>query len=72
MREGAELVNASGETAGRITSGGFGPTLDAPVAMGYVDIRHAATGTTLRARVRNREIEVEVASPVFVQTHYAR
>lgn len=72
VREGAELVNASGETAGRITSGGFGPTLDAPVAMGYVDIRHAATGTTLRARVRNREIEVEVASPVFVQTHYAR
>ncbi len=72
VREGAELVDASGEPAGAVTSGGFGPTVDAPVAMGYVSVRHAASGTRLLARVRNREIEVEVTSPVFVETHYAR
>src|SRR5690606_37645175 len=42
LREGVEVFTAGGEKAGIITSGGFGPSAGAPVAMGYVDARHAA------------------------------
>ncbi len=72
VREGAELVDDSGTAVGVVTSGGFGPSVDAPVAMGYVDAAHARTGTRILARVRNREIAVEVTSPVFVEQRYAR
>ncbi|MDQ6704132.1 MAG: glycine cleavage system aminomethyltransferase GcvT, partial [Pseudomonadota bacterium] len=44
-REGSEIVTLDGQTIGRITSGGFAPSLGRPVAMGYVDAAHAAPGT---------------------------
>ena len=40
-REGTEILSVAGEPVGRITSGGFGPSLDAPIAMGYVNADHA-------------------------------
>src|SRR3546814_18926997 len=54
VREGAVLQNEHGDVVGKVTSGGFGPTLGAPVAMGYVDAGLAAEGTTMQARVRGR------------------
>lgn len=72
VREGAELVNPAGQPVGRITSGGFGPSLNAPVAMGYVATDHSPVGTTLRALVRNREIDCEVHALPFVQQRYVR
>ncbi|HYD79526.1 MAG TPA: glycine cleavage system aminomethyltransferase GcvT [Paucimonas sp.] len=72
VREGAELVDAEGRVIGKVTSGTFGPTLNAPVAMGYVDAAHAAVGTTFSAMVRGKAIPVEVVKTPFVPQRYYR
>ena len=55
-----------------MTSGGFGPTLEAPVAMGYVEIAFAKVGTPLSAMVRGKPVPIEVASTPFVPQRYYR
>ena len=55
-----------------VTSGGFGPTLEAPVAMGYVETALAKPGTQLAAMVRGKPVPVEVASTPFVPQRYYR
>ena len=72
VREGAELQDGKGNTIGTVTSGGFGPTLEAPVAMGYVATEFAKLGTELIAIVRNREIPVTVAKMPMVPQRYHR
>lgn len=72
VREGAELVDAEGCVVGRVTSGGFGPTLGAPVAMGYVETRLTALGTALSAIVRGKPVPVEVVKAPFVPQRYYR
>ena len=57
---------------GAVTSGGFGPSLDAPIAMGYVGRSAAATGTRLFAEVRGKRLPVTVADLPFVPTRYKR
>lgn len=71
-REGAELVDADGKIVGKITSGGFGPTVGAPVAMGYVESAHAQIGSALHAMVRGKPIPVEVAKMPFSPARYFR
>jgi aminomethyltransferase len=72
VREGAELVDADGRSVGKVTSGGFGPTVNAPVAMGYVNIDHAKIGTALNAIVRGKPVAVEVAKTPFTPQRYFR
>ncbi len=72
VREGAEIQDSDGNTVGHVTSGGFGPTLEAPVAMGYVSIDYAKLGTELKAIVRNREIPLTVAKMPAVPQRYFR
>jgi len=72
VREGAELTDESGKTVGSVTSGGFGPTVEAPVAMGYVETGHAAAGTRLNAMVRGKALPVTVAKMPFVEQRYYR
>ena len=72
VREGAPLTTVGGQGTGRVTSGGFGPTLGAPVAMGYVGVEQAQPGTRLLAEVRGRQVEVEVAKMPFVEQRYYR
>jgi aminomethyltransferase len=72
VREGADLVDESGKTIGKVTSGGFGPTLGAPVAMGYVTTELAKPGTGLQAIVRGKPVAVEVAKTPFVPQRYYR
>jgi aminomethyltransferase len=72
VREGAELVDAQGARVGKVTSGGFGPTVGGPVAMAYVDIAHAAIGTALHAIVRGKTVSVEVAKTPFLPQRYYR
>lgn len=72
VREGTELVDASGRKVGIVTSGGFGPTLEAPVAMGYVETALAKPGTALSAMVRGKAVPVEVATTPFVPQRYYR
>ena len=61
LRGGSMLHGPDGVDAGNVTSGGFGPTLDAPVAMGYVETTLARPGTMLSGIVRGKTMPVEVA-----------
>lgn len=72
VREGSELLDSAGNPAGRVTSGGFGPTVGAPVAMGYVDIAHSKLDTELHAIVRGKPHPVRVVKTSFVEQHYYR
>ncbi len=73
MREGTELfVEEDGAAVGMITSGGFGPTLGAPVAMGYVPAAQAAPGTRLLASLRGKMLPVTVTKMPFVKAGYKR
>lgn len=63
-REGAELF-AGDEPIGRVTSGTFSPTLEASIAMGYVQSSHAAPGTAVEVDIRGRRESAEVCSLPF-------
>jgi aminomethyltransferase len=74
VREGAPLFadQASTEQVGTVTSGGFGPSLNAPVAMGYVPTALASSGTQLFAEVRGQRLPLRVAATPFVPNTYKR
>lgn len=72
MREGTELFAGDGTPVGRVTSGGFGPSEEAPIAMGYVAAAHAGLGTTLLGDVRGKRLPVTVAAMPFHPTTYKR
>ena len=71
VREGAPIF-AGGTHVGVMTSGGFAPTVNAPIAMGYVSAEHAAHGTRLEAEVRGKRISVTTAPMPFVPQYYHR
>jgi aminomethyltransferase len=74
VREGALLFpnDTAGEPVGKVTSGGFGPSLNAPVAMGYVPTAQSALGTRLFAEVRGQRLPMQVAAMPFVTNTYKR
>ena len=72
MREGVELFAGDGTPVGRVTSGGFGPSVNAPIAMGYVARSHASIGTTLMGEVRGKRLPVIVSGLPFHPTSYKR
>jgi aminomethyltransferase len=74
MREGVPLYDGEddGAQVGAITSGGFGPSVEAPVAMGYADADHTQNGTTLWGEVRGKRMGVEVVSLPFVPARFKR
>ena len=57
---------------GQVTSGGFGPTINAPVAMGYVVDAESKPGNTLLADVRGKRVPVAVSELPFVKPSYKR
>jgi len=71
-REGAPVATPAGETVGVVTSGGFSPTLSAPIAMGYVPPTLAAPGTPLAVIVRGKAQAAEVVALPFVPHRYHR
>jgi aminomethyltransferase len=71
-REGAEIKSSEGAPIGKITSGGFGPSLGAPIAMGYVERVFAAPGTPVALVVRGKDIPAAVAALPFVPHRYHR
>jgi len=71
-REGTEIVDAGGAAIGNITSGGFGPSAEGPVAMGYVAIEHAQPGTQVQLMVRGTERPAKVVEMPFVPHRYYR
>ena len=74
VREGALLFAdaASSEAIGKVTSGGFGPSLNAPVAMGYLPTSLSANGTQVFAEVRGQRLPLQVAAMPFVPNTYKR
>ncbi|MGA9299038.1 MAG: glycine cleavage system aminomethyltransferase GcvT [Bradyrhizobium sp.] len=74
VREGATLFadEMSSQPIGTVTSGGFGPSLNAPVAMGYLPSSHAAPGNLVFAEVRGQRLALRVAPMPFVPNTYKR
>jgi aminomethyltransferase len=72
VREGAELFDAEDNRIGVVTSGGFGPSVGKPVAMGYVTIANAEVGTTVYAEVRGKRLPMTVSKMPFVTPGYYR
>lgn len=72
VREGAELYGEDGRHIGKVTSGGFGPSVGKPVAMGYVDIAYAELGTIVEAEVRGKRLPMVVSRMPFVTPGYYR
>jgi aminomethyltransferase len=72
VREGAEIVDAGGNVIGQVSSGGFGPSLGAPVAMGYVKASYMAIDSEVWAVVRGKRVPMKVAKTPFVPQRYYR
>lgn len=72
VREGAEIVNAAGEIIGSVCSGGFGPSLGGPLAMGYLDSAYLALDTPVWAIVRGKQVPLLVSKMPFVPQRYYR
>ncbi len=71
-REGAEIADANGRIVGRVTSGGFSPTLSRPIAMGFVPPELSTPGTKLSVFVRGKSQGAEVTGLPFVAHRYVR
>ena len=71
-REGTEIKSAEGATIGKVTSGGFGPTVNGPVSMGYVERAFAEPGTPLQLIVRDKPMAASVVALPFVPHRYVR
>ena len=72
VRADAALTDDAGKTVGRVTSGGFGPSVQHPVAMGYVATAHASPGTRVFADVRGTRVPVEIVSLPFTPHRYRK
>ncbi|HVU29802.1 MAG TPA: glycine cleavage system aminomethyltransferase GcvT [Sphingomicrobium sp.] len=72
VREGALVLDGEGNEIGRVTSGGFSPSLQRPIAMGYVAAPFAPMGTALKLEQRGKLFEARVAPMPFVPHRYHR
>jgi aminomethyltransferase len=72
IREGAAVIDDTGATIGTVTSGGFSPTLQRPIAMAYVPMELSETGTAVTIEQRGKKIACTVADMPFVSHHYHR
>ncbi|WP_342642997.1 glycine cleavage system aminomethyltransferase GcvT [Rhodoligotrophos ferricapiens] len=71
-RQGATITSADGTPIGQVTSGGFSPSLGQPIALGYVDIAHAAPDTAVSIIVRDKPLAAQVVRLPFVPHRYVR
>ena len=72
VRDHTELQDGQGNKIGEITSGLLGPTIDKPIAMGYLDAAFCAVGTQVVAIVRGKPVPMVVSAMPFVPTNYFR
>lgn len=72
VREGADIVDAQGQVIGHVTSGGFGPSISKPIAMGYVESEFAVVDTMVYAIVREKKVPMVVTKMPFVPQRYYR
>ena len=74
MREGVEIfaTETSKEAIGKITSGGYGPTVGYPIAMGYINCEYANTEDDLFGELRGKRVRVKVSNLPFVPLNFKR
>ena len=72
VRDGTPLQSFEGMAIGQVTSGLLGPTVDRPVAMGYVAAAYAEPGTRIQAMVRGKLVPMEVCTLPFLPARYHR
>jgi aminomethyltransferase len=72
VRDGTELVSMDGQPIGKVTSGLLGPTINQPIAMGYVNIDFTANDTVVHAMVRSKPVPMKVCTMPFVPQRYYR
>jgi aminomethyltransferase len=72
VRDHTELQSMGGAPIGEVTSGLLGPTVNQPVAMGYVKPEFSAIGTKVNAIVRGKPVAMQVSAMPFVPNHYFR
>ena len=72
VREGGVVLDGEGNAVGRITSGGFSPSLERPIAMAYVPASSAAPGTPITLEQRGKLFQARVAAMPFVPHRYHR
>ncbi len=72
VREGALILDGEGNELGKITSGGFSPSLQRPIAMGYVATPFAEVGTALKLEQRGKLFDARVTAMPFVPHRYHR
>ena len=74
MREGVPLfaTNEGGESTGAITSGGFGPTVGGPVAMGLIAAEHSAIGTQIYGELRGKRLPLTITKMPFTPANFKR
>ncbi|WP_170525694.1 glycine cleavage system aminomethyltransferase GcvT [Ruegeria arenilitoris] len=71
-RQGVEVQDLQGNTIGQITSGGFGPTVGGPVAMGYVAAGHTEPGEQVNLIIRGKAQPAQIVALPFVKQNYKR
>jgi len=71
-REGTIITDEAGAEIGLVTSGGFGPSLNGPLAMGYVAVTHAALDTPVRLVVRGKPLPARIVALPFVPNRFYR
>ena len=71
-REGTEIADAEGRVIGTVTSGGFGPSIGGPVAMGYVETSFAEVDTAVQLMVRGKALPARIVPMPFVPQRYYR
>jgi len=71
-RDGAEIALKDGTVVGRVTSGGFGPSVEGPVAMGYVPMTLARPGTDVDILVRGKALPARIVALPFVPARFRR
>ena len=71
-RRGVQVCDESGTAIGEVTSGGFSPTLNAPIAMAYVDSAHAHAGTEVTLSIRGKLHPATISPMPFVPPNYSR
>jgi len=71
-REGTEILDLNGAVIGHVTSGTFSPTLNAPIAMGYVSASHATNGTQVNLMVRGKPLAAHITPMPFIPKRFHR
>ncbi len=72
IRDDTPLLDSEGAVIGKVSSGGFSPSLGHPIAMGYVDKSYSRRDTVVYADVRQKSVELTVCNPTFVPNRFYR